>query len=968
MKTVFKKALAAAVSGMMLLGMTGALPVIHVQMGAKPIVACAAGASIQDEMNKFPQGKYWNHVGGSNNPDGWTNSPCTHHGNCDYYPNACDCNSFRNGIQCFAFASKVADDIYGQNPYNWSKDKIVSNLKAGDVLRIYGDEGGLSFGNNGHSIIIVSVDGNSVRYGDCNFGNNHCKIIWDHYTTKQQLQNDMSGAGDGVFHAPYEAPFTSIPEGHVMTEEEAAGQTIPDGEYYIVSELDRGYYLDIPGNDYNTKNGNQVCMWNWGETNTSKEYDVFRLEYQTDGVGKRFYRLYQRTTNQCLDVSGADLHAGKNINMWESHDSYGQFWSIERTNHGYRLRSKANGFCLDVVDGIVENGHELQTYPLNDSAAQSFSFIPYQPKELVEDGIYKISFRENTGWYLDASGDGNYENGSNIQIWEKTGDLFRISKAGDGYYRISELSSGMMLDADCNNFMKVLRNVTIYQKNNYRQQFWAFRSAGNGQFFIINKLNGYYLDLDSGKRENGHNINVYPWAYPDANNQKWSLEPVSLTGLSVKQLPNKTVYYVGDEIKPDGIEVSAEFGENASTTVTNAVKYSYDFSSTGEKTVTVSYTLDGITVSAAFPVTVRKIEFKGSGTESDPYLIENKKDLELMRDLINDEDYSPSFRSCSYLQTVDIDLSDEQWTPIGKSWFDGKQTDRFFGGHYDGGNHWITGLNVNETTKFAGLFGSVSGGACIENLAVSGKVVSAELSAGGIIGELSGGNCKIQNCCFIGDISGKKAANGGIVGYIWQNGTVRNCYHIGQVTSENERSVGGIVGRIQANEIENAVCTVENCYHVGAMQSGQPNAGTIIGFIDKGDNDKNATVKLENCYALAADGAAIGGNVAGDVQDISVVKENLLRKAASELGDAYIENTDLSLFGGYPVFPWQLRLSGDINADGRVDIADAVLLSKWLTAVPDTALPDWEAGDLNGDGKLTAVDLTLLKRILLLSE
>ena len=60
--------------------------------------------------------------------------------------------------------------------------------------------------------------------------------------------------------------------------------------------------------------------------------------------------------------------------------------------------------------------------------------------------------------------------------------------------------------------------------------------------------------------------------------------------------------------------------------------------------------------------------------------------------------------------------------------------------------------------------------------------------------------------------------------------------------------------------------------------------------------------------------------------------------------------------------------AGDLNADGRVDIADAVLLSKWLTAVSDTVLPDWEAGDLNCDGKLTAVDLTLLKRILLLSE
>ena len=47
------------------------------------------------------------------------------------------------------------------------------------------------------------------------------------------------------------------------------------------------------------------------------------------------------------------------------------------------------------------------------------------------------------------------------------------------------------------------------------------------------------------------------------------------------------------------------------------------------------------------------------------------------------------------------------------------------------------------------------------------------------------------------------------------------------------------------------------------------------------------------------------------------------------------------------------------------DLTDAVLLPKWLLAVPNTELADWKAGDLDKNGKLTAVDLTLLKRILL---
>ena len=58
-------------------------------------------------------------------------------------------------------------------------------------------------------------------------------------------------------------------------------------------------------------------------------------------------------------------------------------------------------------------------------------------------------------------------------------------------------------------------------------------------------------------------------------------------------------------------------------------------------------------------------------------------------------------------------------------------------------------------------------------------------------------------------------------------------------------------------------------------------------------------------------------------------------------------------------------MQGDVNADGKFDIADVVLLQKWLLAVPNTKLADWKAGDLDGNGRLNAIDLTLMKRKLL---
>lgn len=73
--------------------------------------------------------------------------------------------------------------------------------------------------------------------------------------------------------------------------------------------------------------------------------------------------------------------------------------------------------------------------------------------------------------------------------------------------------------------------------------------------------------------------------------------------------------------------------------------------------------------------------------------------------------------------------------------------------------------------------------------------------------------------------------------------------------------------------------------------------------------------------------------------------------------DAMISNTvSFSVTYGAPV------VKGDINSDGELNIADAVLLQKWLLNVADTKLTDWNRADLCRDGILNAFDLCLLKK------
>lgn len=114
---------------------------------------------------KFPTGKYWNHGTSSNNSDGTTSSPCTHHGNCPYN-GSCGCNSFESSIQCLGFVKKLSDDIYQESYFSgdWLKSydsSYLEHARSGDI--IYKD---------GHAMMVEGKDGNGrLTVLECNWDN-----------------------------------------------------------------------------------------------------------------------------------------------------------------------------------------------------------------------------------------------------------------------------------------------------------------------------------------------------------------------------------------------------------------------------------------------------------------------------------------------------------------------------------------------------------------------------------------------------------------------------------------------------------------------------------------------------------------------------------------------------------------------------------------------------------------------------
>lgn len=77
------------------------------------------------------------------------------------------------------------------------------------------------------------------------------------------------------------------------------------------------------------------------------------------------------------------------------------------------------------------------------------------------------------------------------------------------------------------------------------------------------------------------------------------------------------------------------------------------------------------------------------------------------------------------------------------------------------------------------------------------------------------------------------------------------------------------------------------------------------------------------------------------------------------------KNTDISDTESFEIGYGAPVVRGDVNSDGEFNISDVVLLQKWLLAMPDTQLSDWNRADLCRDGRLDTSDLCLIKQLLI---
>ena len=245
----------------------------------------------------------------------------------------------------------------------------------------------------------------------------------------------------------------------------------------------------------------------------------------------------------------------------------------------------------------------------------------------------------------------------------------------------------------------------------------------------------------------------------------------------------------------------------------------------------------------------------GNGTENNPYLIENARQLAYIAEMVNAG--ITHYDSTYFKLTTDIRIdSSNQWQPIG---FDDSH---YFSGNFDGGCHSIT-LYLFTNSNYVGLFGYINGSS-ICNLNLHGKIKSnTSPSIGskvGLIGYIN--SSSVYNCtnyCNIELNNNNAAQAGGIGGYIIFS-TIVNCANRGTIMSQHSgNACGGICGYARHVKIYRS-------YNVGNLSCSSSNCGGIIGYVQSYWFD---TVVVSNCYNTGDISSSESGYIGGICSYIS---------------------------------------------------------------------------------------------------
>ena len=324
------------------------------------------------------------------------------------------------------------------------------------------------------------------------------------------------------------------------------------------------------------------------------------------------------------------------------------------------------------------------------------------------------------------------------------------------------------------------------------------------------------------------------------------------------------------------------------------------------------------------------------------------EELKAFRDEVNSGN---AYKGKIVMLSADIDLTGEEWTPIGNS------TNKFQG-TFDGNGYTISNLLINgEGKSNMGLFGYTTDGE-IKNLTIENAEVSGYLNVGVVAGtpytskysniKLTG-HVEVNGMAYVGGVGGKNAyanwtditvdvddtsyvkANsvengiayrtyvGGVIGFMGE-GT----HKVTNVTSNidvfgSTCDIGGIVGIAHyGNTLEDIVCTGD--VHCDAED--EPEVGGIAGVWH---NQTGTTVTFEKCVftgKVYIAGKEVTRPITGGSYNEPTEGSGEVKVTVAKIGDEY-----------YQSFEEAIKATEEMSGDEMLPAAVDVILETGQASV-----------------------------------
>lgn len=256
-------------------------------------------------------------------------------------------------------------DVYGGYKENGTNVDIYSNLQ--DESQVFT----VTYKGNGYYSIINKYSNKSL---DCQNGNtvsgtNVQTYEYDNVDQKQWIIKESgdgqsfniisknSGlyldvkSGDSANYSNVQVHIgnnTNAQKWKFVAYNNPKNSSIKDGNYHIVSKLNKNFGLDVAGAlDDDAIN---VRLYN----NIYDSNQVFNVVYLNDG----YYKITNVKTGKSLDVASASAYKGANLQQYTYKDVNQQKWIIEDSgdNKNYYISSKNAGLYLTSESTNIENG------------------------------------------------------------------------------------------------------------------------------------------------------------------------------------------------------------------------------------------------------------------------------------------------------------------------------------------------------------------------------------------------------------------------------------------------------------------------------------------------------------------------------------------------------------------------------------------------------------------------------------